>query len=218
MKAVVVSPHPDDETLGACGTVLRLISQGAEVAWLNITNMKQEYGYSLSAVQTREQEIQQVAEATGYSEFYDLGLRPAGLEQYCKSEIITPIKEIFAAVQPELVFLPFSQDAHSDHRIVYECALACTKAFRAPYIKKILCMDILSETNYAAAPFAINCYVDISPFIEQKLKISSYYQSEFQPSPFPRSSDGILAQARFRGSACYCEYAEAFQIVKEIIV
>lgn len=42
MKILVISPHPDDETLGACGTVMRLISQGAEAVWLNITNMKTE--------------------------------------------------------------------------------------------------------------------------------------------------------------------------------
>lgn len=44
------------------------------------------------------------------------------------------------------------------------------------------------------------------------------YQSELLAPPFPRSKEGLLAQARYRGSACYCEYAEAFQIVKEIII
>ena len=79
-------------------------------------------------------------------------------------------------------------------------------------------MDIISETNYAAAPFDANCYVDISPFVEKKLKIMEFYQSELLAPPFPRSKEGLLAQARYRGSACYCEYAEAFQIVKEIII
>lgn len=217
MNAIVVSPHPDDETLGACGTVMKLISQGAEITWLNITDMKPEYGYSSAAIQTRSQEIQQVQDATGYSAFYDLGFRPAGLEQYAKAEIIMPIKEIFDRVQPELVFLPSPHDAHSDHRVVYECALACTKAFRAPYVKKVLCMDILSESNYSTVPQNINCYVDIGPWIEDKLRIASFYRSEIQDPPFPRSRDGILAQAKFRGNACFCEYAEAFQIVKEII-
>ena len=218
MSAIVVPPHPDDETLGAGGTILKLISQGESVVWLNVTNMKPEYGYSTQLVKKRAAEMDQVRKATGYSAFYDLGLQPAALERYTKTDIISKLKDVFDTIKPELVFLPFPQDAHSDHRIVYECALACTKAFRAPYVRKILCMDIISETNYAAAPFEANCYVDISPFVEKKLKIMELYQSELLAPPFPRSKEGLLAQARYRGSACYCEYAEAFQIVKEIII
>lgn len=58
MKTIVVSPHPDDETLGAGGTILKLISQGAQVVWLNVTNMKQEYGYSLESIEKRTDEIE----------------------------------------------------------------------------------------------------------------------------------------------------------------
>ena len=43
MKALVVSPHPDDETLGAGGTIRRLVTEGHQVAWLNITNLKEDY-------------------------------------------------------------------------------------------------------------------------------------------------------------------------------
>lgn len=216
MKLLVISPHPDDETLGAGGTVMRLIAQGAEAVWLNVMNMKTEYGYSAQQVDMRAGEIQRVKEATGYTAFYDLGLHPAALETYTKGEIIAAIKQTFDEVRPELVFLPFSHDIHSDHRAVYECALACTKAFRAPYVRKVLCMDILSETDYGDAPFPANCYVDISPFIERKLKIARIYQSEFLPPPFPRSEEALRAQARYRGAACHAEYAEAFQIIKEI--
>lgn len=218
MRAIIVSPHPDDETLGAYGTVKKLISQGAEVAWLNITNMKPEYGYSKQVIQTRAEEIELVRKATGYSAFYDLGLRPAGLERYAKSDILIPIKKIFDEVKPELVFLPFPDDAHSDHRVVYECALACTKPFRAPYVRKVLCMDILSETNFSSVPFRADCYVDISAYIEGKIQTASYYKSEIQAPPFPRSEAALRAQARFRGASCYLEYAEAFQIIREVFV
>lgn len=217
MKAIVVSPHPDDETLGAGGTILKMISQGSEVCWLNITNMKQEYGYSAQAVRVRADEIQRVRQATGYTAFHDLGLKPTALEQYPREALVSAIKRVFDEERPELVFLPFPHDAHSDHGIVYASALACTKAFRAPYVKKVLCMDIISETNYASVPFRPDCYSDITPFIEKKIDIVSYYQSELQPSPFPRSKESILSQAVFHGAACYRKYAEAFQLVKEII-
>ena len=37
MKVMVVSPHPDDETLGAGGTILRMMAEGHKVYWLNVT-------------------------------------------------------------------------------------------------------------------------------------------------------------------------------------
>ena len=35
MKILVVSPHPDDETLGAGGSLLRYKSEGKKIYWLN---------------------------------------------------------------------------------------------------------------------------------------------------------------------------------------
>lgn len=180
--------------------------------------MKTEYGYSARRIEDRAEEIRQVKEATGYSRFYDLGLKPTALETYAKGEIIMPIKRVFDEVRPELIFLPFAHDAHLDHRMVYECAIACTKAFRAPYVRKVLCMDIISETDYGDAPFPANSFVDIGAYIENKIEISKIYRSEILSSPFPRSEETIRAQARYRGAACCVEYAEAFQIIKEVIL
>lgn len=39
MKIMAVSPHPDDETLGAGGSLLKLRDLGNEIYWLNITDV-----------------------------------------------------------------------------------------------------------------------------------------------------------------------------------
>ncbi|MFQ8877712.1 MAG: PIG-L family deacetylase [Roseburia hominis] len=46
MNILVVSPHPDDETLGAGGTILRLMQEGNAVSWLNITGIQGNPDYS----------------------------------------------------------------------------------------------------------------------------------------------------------------------------
>ena len=45
-KVLVVAVHPDDETLGAGGTILKHRMNGDEVYWLIITQMGVKLGYS----------------------------------------------------------------------------------------------------------------------------------------------------------------------------
>ena len=35
---MVISPHPDDETLGAGGSLLKLSNLGNEIYWMNVTD------------------------------------------------------------------------------------------------------------------------------------------------------------------------------------
>ena len=46
MKVLVVSPHPDDETLGAGGSISKLRNLGNEMYWLNVTDVKSGDRYS----------------------------------------------------------------------------------------------------------------------------------------------------------------------------
>lgn len=217
-RLIVVSPHADDETLGAFGFVDNWIKQGNEAFWLNITTMKEEYGFSCEQVKRRNIEIKNVKDLSGYKELINLGLKPAGLKEYPENEIILAIKDGFEKIKPETVILPFPFDAHSDHKVVYDCALACTKAFRAPYIKKIICMEILSETNFSSRVFVPNLFVSMTEEqLNRKIEVMSVYSSEIQPPPFPRSAEALRSLACFRGASCNQIYAEAFHIVKEII-
>ena len=43
---LVIAPHPDDETLGCCGTLLRHKSKGDEIHWLILTNIFQKEGWN----------------------------------------------------------------------------------------------------------------------------------------------------------------------------
>ena len=40
MKTLVIAPHPDDETLGVGGTIIKRIKKGHKVALLLITSLK----------------------------------------------------------------------------------------------------------------------------------------------------------------------------------
>ena len=60
-----------------------------------------------------------------------------------------------------------------------------------------------------------NVYVDISPYIDNKLEIMSMFEGELMEEPYPRSLSSIKALARVRGSRAGVMYAEAFQLLYE---
>ena len=217
-KIVVVAPHPDDEILGAGGYLLKHKEMGDDIFWLIITDMKESYGYSFERCKTRKTEIEKVATALGVNKVYNLELQPAGLEKYPTGTLIKAISEVFQEIKPDIVILPNEADVHSDHGIVFKAAYACTKTFRYPTIKKVMCMEVISETDYAVynKGFIPNYFVNIEEYIEQKVKIAEIYESEIQLSPFPRSKESLYALSVIRGASCFCKNAEAFCVLKSI--
>ena len=82
-------------------------------------------------------------------------------------------------------------------------------------------METLSETEFAPSikkdSFIPNTFVDVSKYLNKKIKIMKIYKSEILKHPFPRSERNIKALASFRGSTSGCKFAESFMLIKEII-
>lgn len=218
MSILVVSPHPDDETLGACGLLLKAKDNGEKIYWLIITDMKEEYGFEKEKIQKRNEEIQEVRIKYNFDAIFNLKLRPSFLDQYNEADIITQIAQIINTIKPNTVILPNKSDVHSDHKKVFDWCYSCTKIFRYQFIKKILTMEILSETDFAprGEKFIPNYFVDISDYIDRKVDILKIYKSELGEHPFPRSVEGIISLAKLRGISAGVKYAEAFEILKLI--
>ncbi|QFJ53985.1 PIG-L deacetylase family protein [Pseudobutyrivibrio xylanivorans] len=216
MNILVISPHPDDETLGAGGTLLKLKAQGHHIFWLNITNMKTEYGYTEERVAERNAEIEIVRKAYGFEALYNLELEPAGVDKYDLGDLIPILKNVLEEVKPDVLFVPYKHDVHSDHRVIYEAIYSCTKAFRAPYLKNVLCMEIISETDQADREngFVPNVFFDVTDYIDKKIEIMKTYKSEIDEPPFPRNEDAIRGMAAYRGATSHYKYAESFYLVK----
>jgi LmbE family N-acetylglucosaminyl deacetylase len=219
MRSLVVAPHPDDELLGCGGTLLSKSSEGGTIGWLLITAITQEAGWSIDKISKRDSEIELVRQGLGIAteNLYKLGLPSAQLDQIPSSKIISSISHVFNQFKPHEVFLPHPGDIHSDHRITFEAASACTKWFRYPSIKRVLTYETLSETNFGldqAALFRPNLFVDITDHLSTKLELLQIYESELGHHPFPRSMSAVKSQSLLRGSERGVLAAEAFQILR----
>lgn len=219
-KILVIAPHPDDETLGCGGTILKHKTAGDAVHWLILTSIQEQYSFAADVVETRQQEIKTVSSMYGFDDIYDLDFPTMKLDEIPFSELIGSISGVVGKVEPDIVYLPFKSDVHTDHQAAFKAAYSCTKSFRYPSIKKIVMMETLSETEFAPSTkedsFVPNMFVDITGFIDSKIEIMKHYKTEIGQYPFPRSERNIRALATFRGATAGCEYAESFMILKEI--
>jgi N-acetylglucosamine malate deacetylase 1 len=217
---VVISAHPDDETLGAGGTLLKHKDSSDKIFWIIITSISEDQGYSSEKVHSRKMEILKVAELFAIDEVFELGYLTMKLSSSSLIKMVPEISRIFNKVQPEVIYTMNRSDAHSDHRVIFDAVSACTKAFRYPYIKKVLMYECISETEFAPAiperVFQPNYFVDISNYLDKKSEIMKIYKSELGEHPFPRSIRNIEALATFRGATAGVRYAEAFQLIKFI--
>lgn len=214
-NVVVVAVHPDDESLGAGGTLLKYKKKGYNLFWLIVTGMKKEYGWSQERIDKRESEINTVSDLYGFTETIKLDFKPAGLDEYPVGELVGSISKVFSRVKPNIVILPNRSDIHTDHTVTFDAAFSCTKKFRYPSISQIMTMEVLSETDFSYKDeFIPNYFVNITEHFEGKLHAIEQYESEVIQHPFPRSKRSIEALAVLRGAQAGCEYAEAFHLLK----
>ena len=219
-KVIVISAHPDDEVLGAGGSLLKHKQNGDSLYWLITINVFVESGFSEERAKSRQLEIIKVAEKLGIQKIFILDYPTMNLSSSSLIKMVPEISEIFMEVEPEVVYCLNRSDAHSDYRITFDAVIACTKSFRYPFIKIVLMYECISETEFAPAlfekVFIPNYFVDISETMGEKLEIMKIYDSELGEHPFPRSLRNIEALATYRGASIGVEYAEAFQLIKYI--
>lgn len=222
-RVLFVSVHPDDETYGCGGTILKHKIKGDEICWLNLTGatLDHPYGFSQDTLDARDSLVQKISAEYGFRDSLNLNLPTQMLETVATREIISGIDAFISQWQPQVIYLPNRSDVHTDHRIGFNAAYSATKNFRKPYIKQILMYETLSETEFAPAlpenAFIPNTYVDITEFFERKLDFIRMYDTELMPDPYPRSIHAVTGLAAYRGSRIGVRYAEAFISLLEVL-
>jgi LmbE family N-acetylglucosaminyl deacetylase len=222
-RIAIVSVHPDDETLGCGGTILRHAAEGAEISWIVVTS-PWEPMFTKATMDVKTREVDRVAAAYGFADVRRLGLPTTRVRDLPAHDLLDALAPAIDAVRPDWLYTIHAGDIHSDHRAVFEALAVICKPFRVHRrIERFLSFETLSSTDAAPAgagyaPFAPTVFVDVTAHIDRKIAIMAMFESERQEPPLPRSPDAIRALARYRGATIGCEYAEAFALVREIVL
>ena len=218
MKILAIAPHPDDETLGCGGTLFRHKANGDEIYWLIVTGISEDIGWSKEAVIKRDNEIDAVEKKYGFSKTFNLRLPTTKIDTLPISDLIGEISTVYKKVEPDIIYMPFAYDVHTDHQIIAKALQSTLKWFRYPHIKKVYMYETPSETEFNFVEnrlFRPNVFVNISEYLDDKIEAMKIYDGEMGEHPFPRSENTLRSLATLRGSQSGFESAEAFELVVE---
>ncbi|MEI3855781.1 MULTISPECIES: PIG-L deacetylase family protein [unclassified Ensifer] len=219
-RTLVIAPHPDDEVLGAGGTIARLAAEGERV-FVAIVTEGRPPAFSAESVATVRSEAKQAHTLLGVEETFWLGFEAAGLDLAAHSAVNSALSGLARSLSPETILLPFPGDIHKDHQLTFLSALVASRPHQESFPLRILAYETLSETNwnapYLTPAFTPNIFVDISRQIDRKLEALACFASQIRPPPHERSARTLSALAQLRGATVMSEAAEAFVLVRWVL-
>jgi LmbE family N-acetylglucosaminyl deacetylase len=216
MKILVIAPHPDDETLGCGGILFKHKAEGDKIYWLIVTGISKDTGWANDAVIKRDNEMNSVSKKYGFSDVFNLRLPTTKIDTLPLSDLIGKITDVYKNIKPDVIYMPFAYDVHTDHQIIAKALQSTLKWFRYPHIKKVYMYETPSETEFNFVEnrvFRPNVFVNISLYLDDKIEVMKTYAGEMGEFPFPRSEKAMRALTTLRGSQSGFESAEAFELV-----
>ena len=201
-KILALGAHPDDVELGCAGLIAKCVNSGAEVYVAVMSKCDDQFDESEK--ETLIGECRRAASVLGISETFIYDFPNKELPEH-RIEIMDIYNRYQKELNPDLVLIPFLDDPHQDHSAV---AYSAIRTFRGT--ETILQYEILRHGSYTFTP---TLFVDISKYIEKKLKALNCYKSQIKRRAY-FDEESFKALARTRGAQSGYNYAEGFVIYK----
>jgi LmbE family N-acetylglucosaminyl deacetylase len=219
-RVLVVAAHPDDEVLGAGGTIARIKDSGIEVHVLfladGVTSRMPDSVFEVQrdGISKRRLEAKTALGILNCDSFEFLDFPDNGLDAVPILEIARKLESTIMAFNPELILTHSSADLNVDHTVCLQASLVAGRPGKST-VRGIFSFEVASSTGLGFAsspPFSPNLYFDISAFLPSKVRAASAYTSEIPVSNHPRSREALERLAKYRGDQICVAAAEAFQI------
>ena len=216
-SVLVVAAHPDDEAIGCYGTLLNHYQIGDIINIIFLTDGVSSRGNSKKNKEERKKNCLKVLSSLGLKKnnVFFLDYPDNKMDSVPLLDVVKDIEKIKQKIKPNILYTHFSNDLNIDHRIAYQASVTASRPKTNETVKKIFCFEILSSTEWSDKNkqiFSPNYFVDISKFINKKIKALKKYDKEIKKSPNARSLENIKNLASIRGSSIGTYYAEAFFI------
>jgi len=195
MNILAIGPHPDDFEYGCGGTLYKMSKQGHKIHLLIMTN-----GQMGGNVKVRRKEQEASAKILNAKLFWG---NYKDTEVPIEKSTINLIENHIKKIKPDMIFTPFPNDTHQDHRHVSQATITATR-----YVKNVLFFEVPTTVSFEPA----SVFVDIGNVLKDKSRLleahkSQVYATRVADLSIMESADAI---ALYRGFQNRVKYAEAF--------
>ena len=219
MVVLVVAAHPDDEILGAGGTLARHVRGGDEVHAMVVSEGAGSR-YDDGMMEQLQSQGRRAAAEIGFASLRFDALPDQRLETLPLIELTQRIETVIDELHPDTVYTHFPEDVNNDHGVVARAVWTACRPYRAPFVRRFLVFETPSSTEWSwplpGSAFSPNHYVDIADTLDVKLRAMACYGSELRAYPHPRSERALRERAAFWGSHIGRGAAEPFCVLREI--
>jgi len=230
-KVLVIAPHADDEVFGCGGTMAKLKDIGSKI-YVIVVSVGDVLHYNVESKQkvTGDTRFNEFKNAMEFLEIDDYEVLYHDSEKHLRLDTI-PRKDLISLfereaklaidkVKPSIIILPaFSYN--QDHEVVFRAGFTATRPHLPqvkPFQKIVLSCDNPSISwSLEREKFHPNFYVDITDYLDKKIKAISFHKSQMKPSIHHASVENIEMLARVRGREISVEAAEAFMCHRMVI-
>lgn len=205
LNILAVGAHFDDVEIGCGGTIAKHVANGDNVYLLVISNIA--YYDRLKKLRKNKQngicEGRNAAKVLGVKGFMCLNYPKRLFET--PPDFIEKLEGIITEKKIDTVYCHWIKDVHQDHSVVAKAVISAAR--NVPRV-------LMYRSNWyvPSEPFREDLFVDITPFIEEKMEAIKKHETEVKRKP--EMINFILKQNLSSGSFVSVKYAESFQIVK----
>jgi LmbE family N-acetylglucosaminyl deacetylase len=224
VSVLVIAAHPDDEVLGAGGTICRLREQGREVHVAILgEGVTSRYDKRSDADRGLVAELEGRARAANAT----LGVQSLSLHGFPDNrfdsvnllDIVKVVEGLIGKYQPKTVLTHHIGDLNIDHQIAHRAVLTATRPLAGHCVRNVLTFEVPSSTEWAfstPSPFVPNVFLDIEASLEAKVAALACYESEVRTFPHPRSPEALRVIARRWASVVGGVAVEPFVLVRAL--
>ncbi len=216
---MVIAAHPDDELLGAGGTLVRHVREGDEVHAVIVADGAGSR-YPAELVATLEKQARRAAEVIGFTSVQFLSLPDQRLDTVPLIELTQRLEGVLDDLEPGTVYTHFPEDVNADHRLVARCAWTACRPYARPGLRKFAVFETPSSTEWAwpmtGTEFRPNLFVDVTDTLDAKIAAMECYETELREYPHPRSSLALRERAAYWGSHVGRLAAEPLVVLREV--
>lgn len=208
-RVLVLSPHPDDESIGCGGTLRKHVIEGDVVTAIFMTSGEQGgHGRPPEVMRrVREAEAKRAVRILGIQHIEFWG-EPDGALRAMRA-VVNRLRQTIRRLRPHVIYLPHEREAHPDHRAVGRALRAAMRNNPGDMNKMIARMfEVWTPIE------RMDVIVDITHYIDVKLKAIRQYRSQCDVMRFDDAARGL---ARWRGEMHSWpggDYAEVFALLE----